>query len=186
MNPETKNKKAMQKEIKKIKEKIWFDLAIQCHLLKMNYRNLCQLQIYDDDVDPGFIHILDSLIEYEIKYLIVDDLVERKTRYILYNNTFNIHLLDTTYGFLFAQQLGDFYFYASSLPMRKGNIRVVLLVSKNGKNGKDGKDNYGEVEVYAQMCNKVKVIKYMSFFIEKKNELALMLGPGFDVDIVIS
>ena len=60
--------------------------------------------------------------------------------------------------------------------MRKGNIRVVLLVSK---------DEY-TVEVYAQMCNKAKVIKYMSFFIEKKNELALVLGSGFDVDIVIS
>ena len=174
MKPETKNKK----ELKEIKEKIWFDLAIQCHLLKMNYRNLCQLQIYDDDVDPSVIHILDSLIEYGIKYLIVDDLVEeRKTRYILYNNTFNIHLLDTTYGFLFAQQLGDFYFYASSSPMRKGNIRVVLLVSKDG---------FDDVEVYAQMCNKVKVIKYMPFFIEKKNELVAVLGPGFKVDIVIS
>ena len=174
MKPETKNKKAMQKEIK---EKIWFDLAIQCHLLKMNYRNLCQLQIYDDDVDPSVIHILDSLIEYGIKYLIVNDLVEeRKTRYILYNNTFNIHLLDTTYGFLFAQQLGDFYFYASSSPMKKGNIRVILLVSKDGYTS----------EVYAQMCNKMTVIKHMSFFIEKKNELVLMLGPGFKVDIVIS
>ena len=105
---------------------------------------------------------------------------ERKTRYILYNNTFNIHLLDTTYGFLFSQQLGDFYFYASSSPMRKGNIRIVLLVSKNGN------DNYGEVEVYAQMCNKMTVIKHMSFFIEKKNELVLILGTGFKVDIVIS
>ena len=174
MKPETKNKKAMQKEIK---EKIWFDLAIQCHLLKMNYRNLCQLQIYDDDVDPSVIHILDSLIEYGIKYLIVNDLVEeRKTRYILYNNTFNIHLLDTTYGFLFAQQLGDFYFYASSSPMKKGNIRVVLLVSKDG---------YGEVEVYAQMCNKSKVIKYMSFFVKKKNELVSVLGDGFKVKLIL-
>ena len=111
MKPETK------KEIKEIKQQIWFDLAIQCHLLQKNYRNLCQLQIYDDIVDPDFITILDSLIEYGIKYLINDDLVERKTRYILYNNTFNIHLLDTTYGFLFAQQLGDFYFYASSSPI---------------------------------------------------------------------
>ena len=172
MKPEIKNKK----ELKEIKEKIWFDLAIQCHLLQNNYRNLCQLQIYDDILDPSFITILDSFIEYGIKYLIVNDKVERKTRYILYNDTFNIHLLDTTYGFLYAQQLGDFYFYASSLPMRKGNIRVVLLVSK---------DEY-TVEVYAQMCNKAKVIKYMSFFIEKKNELALVLGSGFDVDIVIS
>ena len=64
--------------------------------------------------------------------------------------------------------------------MRKGNIRIVLLVSKNGY------DNYGEVEVYAQMCNKMTIIKYISFFIEKKNELALVLGSGFDVDIVIS
>jgi hypothetical protein len=176
MKPEIKNKK----EIKEIKEKIWFDLAIQCHLLQKNYRNLCQLQIYDDIVDPGFITILDSLIEYGIKYLIVDDLVEeRKTRYILYNDTFNIHLLDTTYGFLFAQQLGDFYFYASSSPMRKGNIRIVLLVSKNGK------DDYGEVEVYAQMCNKAKVIKYMPFFIEKKNELASVLGDGFKVKLIL-
>ena len=173
MKPETKNKKAMQKEIK---EKIWFDLAIQCHLLKMNYRNLCQLQIYDDDVDPSVIHILDSLIEYGIKYLIVNDLVEeRKTRYILYNNTFNIHLLDTTYGFLFAQQLGDFYCYASSSPMKKGNIRVILLVSKDGYTS----------EVYAQMCNKVKVIKYMSFFVEKKNELVSVLGDGFKVKLIL-
>jgi hypothetical protein len=173
MKPETKKE---IKEIKEIKEKIWFDLAIQCHLLQKNYRNLCQLQIYDDIVDPDFITILDSLIEYGIKYLIVDDLVERKTRYILYNNTFNIHLLDTTYGFLFAQQLGDFYFYASSSPMKKGNIRVVLLVSKDG---------YGEVEVYAQMCNKSKVIKYMSFFVEKKNELVSVLGDGFKVKLIL-
>ena len=176
MKPEIKNKK----ELKEIKEKIWFDLAIQCHLLQNNYRNLCQLQIYDDILDPSFITILDSFIEYRIKYLIVNDKVERKTRYILYNDTFNIHLLDTTYGFLYAQQLGDFYFYASSSPTKKGNIRIVLLVSKNGY------DNYGEVEVYAQMCNKMTVIKHMSFFIEKKNELVLMLGPGFKVDIVIS
>ena len=133
------------------------------------------MQIYAI-VDPDFITILDSLIEYGIKYLIVDDLVERKMRYILYNNTFNIHLLDTTYGLLFAQQLGDFYFYASSSPMKKGNIRVVLLVSKDG---------YGEVEVYAQMCNKVKVIKYMSFFVEKKNELVSVLGDGFKVKLIL-
>ena len=68
MLEEIKEKEIKEKEIK---EKIWFDLAIQCHLLKMNYRNLCQLQIYDDIVDPSVIHILDSLIEYGIKYLIV-------------------------------------------------------------------------------------------------------------------
>lgn len=169
MKPETK------KEIKEIKQQIWFDLAIQCHLLQKNYRNLCQLQIYDDIVDPDFITILDSLIEYGIKYLINDDLVERKTRYILYNDTFNIHLLDTTYGFLFAQQLGDFYFYASSSPMKKGNIRVVLLVSKDGYTS----------EVYAQMCNKSKVIKYMSFFVDKKNELVSVLGDGFKVKLIL-
>jgi len=52
--------------------------------------------------------------------------------------------------------------------MKKGNIRIVIEVTKLGCNE--------HVEVYAQMCNKKNIIKHMSFFIKKKNELAKALA----------
>ena len=79
-------------------------------------------------------------------------------RLIFYNpKKFNIKHLDTTFGYKFAKQLGNFYTCATSESFQKHYTRVVISIAPynlltkkllEGKNSNIGSD----IELYAQMC----------------------------------
>ena len=116
----------------------------QRHMFQL-YANKKEYAIIEDNI----------LAKFKI-YFIKDK--NNEYRLIFYNpKKFNIKYLDTTFGYKFAKQLGNFYTCATDEDFGKHYTRVVIsiapynLLTKKVVEGKNS--NIGNrIELYAQMC----------------------------------
>jgi len=150
---------------------IILDLIINLYLFNCNYRNICQIKIKSKICMDNIINIIKlSLYDYEI--IDTDEsqaFQERHSRLIIYNkNTFDINILDRTFGQKYATQLGKFYIFASDnfelydyqIGIQVKNINVEILL-------------------YSQMCDKIMLKENIDFFIIIMNEVKKLL---YDLD----
>ena len=91
---------------------------------------------------------LDEIKKFLGKNKIIYKFFQEKSYLILYNSRkFNINNLDKSFGKKFGQQLGCFYNCATN-DVSKNHYRIVISVNK--------------IEIFAQMCKKDMIAKYIS------------------------
>ena len=120
----------------------------QRHMFQL-YANKKEYAIIEDNILAKFkINFIKKMSNNDYFY----------NRLIFYNpKKFNIKSLDTTFGYKFAKQLGNFYTCATDEDFGKHYTRVVIsiapynLLTKKVVEGKNS--NIGNrIELYAQMC----------------------------------
>lgn len=116
----------------------------QRHMFQL-YANKKEYAIIEDNI----------LAKFKI-YFIKDK--NNEYRLIFYNpKKFNIKHLDTTFGYKFAKQLGNFYTCATDEDFGKRYTRVVISIAPHNlltKKLLEGKNSIigNRIELYAQMC----------------------------------
>ena len=137
-----------------------FQLIINLYLLECGYRNIFQIEIYNNN------KIIDKLINIikktKFQYKIYN---EKNIRFIVYDkNTFNIDKLDETWGKKFAKQLGKFYICASD-KYTDYHYQIMIYI---------GRKNIG-YSPYVQMCNKTIITKNINKIVKIFDEINTLL-----------
>jgi hypothetical protein len=139
-----------------------FEFIINLYLLECGYRNIFQIEIYNNN------KIIDKLINIinktKYNYKIYN---EKNIRFIVYDkDTFDIDKLDETWGKKFAKQLGKFYICASDkYKENEYNYQIMIYI---------GRKNIG-YSPYVQMCNKTTIIKNINKIVKIFDEIKTIL-----------
>ena len=135
-----KNAKEIYNKYKNTKNPRIYEIILQLYLISSGFRYVA-LVCLDDLQKPKLQEIKKFLGKNKIIYKFFPE----KSYLILYNpRKFNINKLDKSFGKLFGQQLGKFYYCATN-DVSKNHYRVVILVN--------------HVEILAQMCKKDMIAK---------------------------
>ena len=142
-----------------------YEIILQWYLISTGYRNVALVYVKSKSKIEK---IMKFLKKNNIYYYIFDE--KNYIDLVLYNpKKFNIDELDKSKGKKFGQQLGDFYTCATD-DVSKNHYRVVISVSKS----KSDSDNI--VEIFAQICKKNMIHKYISKFYEIYLEIMEIFG----------
>ena len=138
-----KNAKEIYNRCKNTKNPRIYEIILQWYLISSGFRDVA-LVCLDDLQKPKLEEIKKFLGRNKFIYKFFPD----KSYLILYNpRKFNINNLDKSFGKIFGQQLGKFYYCATN-DVSKNHYRVVILVNN--------------VEIMAQMCKKDMIGKNIS------------------------
>jgi hypothetical protein len=117
-----------------------YEIFLQWYLISSGFRDVALICL-DDLQKPK----LEEIKKFLGKNKIIYKFFPEKSYLILYNpRKFNINNLDKSFGKLFGQQLGKFYYCATN-DVSKNHYRVVISVNR--------------VELLAQMCKKDMIAK---------------------------
>lgn len=150
------NMELIYKKYYKTKNSHLFELLLNLYLMNCKYRNIFQIHLYNTKISKEINEILDNI---SYNFLIVEE--KNDTRIIIYNKKlFNIDDLDTTYGKIYAKQLGEFYVCATN-KFNNNHYRIVIQVQGLNTNA----------ELYAQVCKKKMIIKNINKIINILNDI---------------
>jgi len=137
-----KKAKEIYDKCKNTKNPRIYEIILQLYLISSGFRDVA-LVCLDDLQKPKLQEIKKFLGKNKIIYKFFPE----KSYLILYNpRKFNINKLDKSFGKLFGQQLGKFYYCATN-DVSKNHYRIVISVN--------------HVELLAQMCKKDMIAKYI-------------------------
>lgn len=138
-----------------------FQMIINLYLLGCGYRNIFQIEIYNNKIINKLINIIKKT---KYNYKIYN---EKNIRFIVYDkDTFDIDKLDETWGKKFAKQLGKFYICASDkYKNNEYNYQLMIYI---------GRKNIG-YSPYVQMCNKTTIIKNINKIVKIFDEIKTLL-----------
>lgn len=140
---DTKNAKEIYDKCKNTKKSRIYEIILQWYLISTGFRDIALICL-DNLQKPK----LEEIKKFLGKNKIIYKFFPEKSYLILYNpKKFNINNLDKSFGKLFGQQLGKFYYCATN-DVSKNHYRVVISVN--------------HVEILAQMCKKDMIAKYIS------------------------
>jgi len=138
-----KNAKEIYNKYKNTKNQRIYEIILQLYLISSGFRNVALVCL--DNLQNLK---LEEIKKFLGKNKIIYKFFPEKSYLILYNpRKFNINNLDKTFGKLFGQQLGKFYYCATD-DVSKNHYRIVISVP--------------HVELLAQMCKKVMIAKNIS------------------------
>jgi len=138
-----KNAKEIYNKYKNTKNQRIYEIILQLYLISSGFRNVALVCL--DNLQNLK---LEEIKKFLGKNKIIYKFFPEKSYLILYNpRKFNINNLDKTFGKLFGQQLGKFYYCATD-DVSKNHYRIVISVN--------------HVELLAQMCKKVMIAKNIS------------------------
>jgi hypothetical protein len=140
---DTKNAKEIYDKCKNTKNLRIYEIILQWYLISSGFRDVALICL-DNLQKPK----LDEIKKFLGKNKIIYKFFQEKSYLILYNSRkFNINNLDKSFGKKFGQQLGCFYNCATN-DVSKNHYRIVISVNK--------------IEIFAQMCKKDMIAKYIS------------------------
>lgn len=159
---------ALYHKYKNTKIREIYEIIFQWYLVSIGYRNVALVYVKSNKLKLE--KIMRFLKKNNIYYYIFDE--KHFIDLVIYNpNKFNIDELDKSKGKKFGQQLGDFYTCACATnDVSKNHYRVVISVSKSKS------DSNNVVEIFAQMCKKNMIHKYISKFYEIYLEIMEIFG----------
>ena len=132
-----KSAKEIYDKCKNTKNSRIYEIILQWYLISTGFRDVALICL--DNLE---------IMKFLGKNNIIYKFFPEKSYLILYNpKKFNINNLDKSFGKLFGQQLGKFYYCATN-DVSKNHYRVVISVNR--------------VELLAQMCKKDMIAKYIS------------------------
>ena len=160
-----KDSKKIYDKYKNTKSRHIYEIILQLYLISSGFRDIALVYLQDLG-KSGFSDLPKSSSEKIIKFLgknnILYHILKNKRFLVLYNpNKFNIDKLNTSTGKKFGKQLGDFYNCASN-DFSKNHYRVVISAN--------------QVEIFAQMCKKSMIAKYISKYYEMYLEIMEIFG----------
>lgn len=142
-----KNAKEIYNRCKNTKNPRIYEIILQLYLISTGFRDIALINL-ENLQNPK----LEEIKKFLGKNKIIYKFFPEKSYLILYNpRKFNINNLDKSFGKLFGQQLGKFYYCAAN-DVSKNHYRVVILVN--------------HVEIMAQMCKKDMIAKNISKYYE--------------------
>lgn len=142
-----KNTKEIYNKCKNTKNLRIYEIILQLYLISTGFRDIALINL-ENLQNPK----LEEIKKFLGKNKIIYKFFPEKSYLILYNpRKFNINNLDKSFGKLFGQQLGKFYYCAAN-DVSKNHYRVVILVN--------------HVEIMAQMCKKDMIGKNISKYYE--------------------
>lgn len=129
----------LYEKYKKTKNKYIYEIILQWYLIKKKYRNTAYISGYLLNKDK-----LDILINFMNKNSISYKILQEKGfSFIIYNpGKIDTQVLSNMTNKEIGKLLGNFYTCASNKYGAKGEHRIVI--------------KFNDVEVYAQMCKKIK------------------------------
>jgi hypothetical protein len=137
-----KNAKEIYYKYKNTKNSRIYEIILQWYLISSGFRNVALVCL--DDLQKLK---LEEIMKFLGRNKIIYKFFPEKSYLILYNpRKFNINNLDKSFGKLFGQQLGKFYYCATN-DVSKNHYRIVISVNN--------------VELLAQMCKKDMIAKYI-------------------------
>jgi len=145
---------------KNSKNEYIIEAIVQYYLIEKKIRNIAQINI-----DYTRLKKVNNLIRFlnknKILYIINEYII------IIYEK-YNIEDINKSFGKKYGKQLGIFY-KCSTNNFSKNKVRIVINLYIN---------NYGNIELYAQMCNEKQVKKYYNdiynFYSKTYNVLQLL------------
>jgi hypothetical protein len=138
-----KNAKEIYNKCKNTKNSRIYEIILQLYLISTGFRDIALINL-ENLQKPK----LEEITRFLGKNKIIYKFFPEKSYLILYNpKKFNINNLDKSFGKLFGQQLGKFYYCAAN-DVSKNHYRIVISVN--------------HVELLAQMCKKDMIAKYIS------------------------
>jgi hypothetical protein len=142
------------------------ELIFNLFLMELSHRNMFQIYLShaksNNKIIKKIVNILDDFNPKKIKYKIFGD---TSKRIIVYDNTFDIDDLDTSFGKKFGKQLGLFYKCASN-NFKSYDIQIKIYVFDRSKEI--------QVPIYTQMCNKKLIVKNMDKFLNIAQKLEIL------------
>jgi len=118
-----------------------YEIVLQYYLIKSQYRNIAFISGYSLNKIK-----LNILIKFMNKNNISYKLMDEKYDFIIYDpNKIDINNINKIKPKEIGKLLGDFYICASNNYGQNNEHRIVI--------------NFNNIEIYAQMCKKTKIIK---------------------------
>ena len=153
-----KNANEIYDKYKNTKNSHIYEIILQWFLIYSGFRDIALIYLQGLG-KSGFSHLQKSSSEKIIKFLEKNKIpfYVNKSFLVLYNPD----KLNKSAGKKFGQQLGDFYNCASN-DYSKNHYRVVITVNN--------------VEIFAQMCKKSMIAKYISKYYEMYLEIMEIFG----------
>ena len=149
------------------KNKFLFEFIMNYYLIVIGFRKMFQIQLCASCCYLPYITKLNNfIIKNKIPHKkIIQTENEKCIKFIFFHEKFNINKIKKLNGKEFAQNLGDFYIFASENYYDIVNSKNSCRISINLSN------NYNKCELYAQWGNKCQINKNMHFFINYSHKL---------------
>ena len=169
------NIESIYNKYKKTKKFYILELLLNLYLIECSFRNLFQIFIPNDNIEKKIIEINKILNQTKYTSINFDE------RIIIYDNSkFDINKLDKTFGKIYGNQLGVFYFAAiDNFKLFKDTYKYRIVI--------EVRSSYTYAELYAQMTTKSLLVKNMNKIIKIYDEIKKILlncakfNPHFDI-----